>query len=117
MNGPIIGVADIGPGTAILEKGISPLMFRRIEVNPGEWFAVSDRVILVHEHESILGAVSKIGTTDNDRLAYMFTYTGKLNNQNKKDSVTVMMSPEDAFALAEQILDGIELLVDAKDGR
>lgn len=92
-------------------------MYRRIEVNPGEWFAVSDRVLLAHEYESVLALVSKIGTTDNDRIAYMFTWTGKLNNQDKKDSVTVMMSPEDAFHLAEQILDGVELLIDARDGQ
>ena len=92
-------------------------MYRRIEVNEGEWFAVSDRVILAHEFESVLSFVGKIGTTDNDRLAYMFTWTGKLNNQDKKDSVTVLMPPEDAFALAEQILNGIELLIDADDAQ
>lgn len=91
-------------------------MYRRVEINPGEWFAVSDRVILAKEFESVLGFVGKIGTTENDRLAYMFTWTGKLNNQEKNDSVTVMMPPEDAFALAEQIIHGIGILVDAQEG-
>jgi hypothetical protein len=87
---------------------------KRIEINPGEWFLVADKTILVREYESVLGAVSKIGTRDNDRIAYLFTFTGKVNNEAKINSVTVAMSPEDAFALASRILDGLQSLLDAQ---
>lgn len=92
-------------------------MFRRIEVNPGEWFAVSDKVILVRETESVLANTAKLGTSDNHQIAYMFTYSGKLNNQDAKADVTVMMSPEDAFAHASQILEGIDFLLKENGGR
>lgn len=88
---------------------------RRIEMNPGEFFAVSDRVILVAENESVLGRTGKLGApAEEDRLTYFFTFTGKLNNRDEHDSVTVAMSPEDAFEFASQILDGIQLLLDAQ---
>lgn len=87
---------------------------KRVEVNPGEMFAVSDKVILVREYESVLGMVGKLKTTDNDRVAYMFTFAGKLNNRNASADCTVMMSPEDAFELASDILNGLSLLTGAE---
>lgn len=88
---------------------------RRVEVNPGEWFLVAPRTILVNEYESVLGAVSKLGG-ENNRLAYFFTFSGKVNNEARMDAVTVAMSPEDAFELANMILNGIQLLVDQEKG-
>lgn len=85
---------------------------KRVEVNPGEWFAVSNRVILVDERESILGMLGKIGTVENDRVGYLFTFVGRRNNTGTHDTVTVALSPEDAFELASDILDGLRLLTD-----
>lgn len=87
---------------------------RRVEVNLGERFAVSDKVILVREYESILALASKLDTTKGDQIAYMFTFTGKLNNQERYADCTVLMSPEDAFQLAGNILDGLSLLTKAQ---
>lgn len=92
-------------------------MTRQIEMNPGEMFMVADRTLLVDEYESVLAMVSKIGTTDNDRVAYFFTFTGRVNNTTETEAVTVAMSPEDANDLLGDILNGLELLVAAqKDG-
>ena len=90
-------------------------MTRRVEVNPGELFAVSDRVILVDKYESVLGMMSKLGTVENDRLAYLLTFEGKLNNKPRTGSVTVAMSPADVNELIGDLLNGLELLVAARD--
>lgn len=87
-------------------------MSRRVEMNPGELFMVADRSILVEEYESVLGDVAKIGG-DQSRVAYLLTFTGRINNSDEVDSVTVILPPEDAFALAGNIIDGIGLLVEA----
>lgn len=87
-------------------------MNRRVEMNPGELFMVADRTILVREYESVLGDVTKIGATSSD-IAYFFTFTGRVNHTDDIESVTVAMSPEDAFALTGQILAGLELLISA----
>ena len=84
-------------------------MAERYELNPGELFLVADRMILVEEWESILGDVSKIGG-GNSRAAYLFTFTGKVNNRDEQDQVTVAMDPESAWSLVGQILNGLELL-------
>lgn len=89
---------------------------KRIEINPGEMFAVSDEVILVEEFESILGLIGKLGTVDNDRIAYMFTFKGKLNNRDEQGDVTIAFNPVDAFHLADAILKGIELLQSRQNG-
>lgn len=91
-------------------------MSRQVEMNPGEMFLVADRTILVDERESVLAAVSKIGTTDNDRIAYFFTFTGRVNNTDETDTVTVALSPEDANELVADILHGLELLIRAQTG-
>lgn len=83
---------------------------KKIAINENEMFALSDKVILVREHESVIGWVSALGKTESDDLAYMFTFTGKLNNKDRQADVTVLMSIEDAFNLATTILDGVELL-------
>lgn len=85
---------------------------RRVEMNPGELFMVADRTILVREYESVLGDVTKIGESTSE-VAYFFTFTGRLNHTDQVESVTVAMSPEDAFALSGNILTGLELLVEA----
>lgn len=87
-------------------------MTRRVEVNPGELFLVGDPTILVREWETIIGDVEKIGGPGPD-LAYLLTFTGRRNNSDEVVSFTAAISPEDAFALAGQILDGIELLLAA----
>lgn len=89
-------------------------MTRRVEVNTGEWFLVADPMILVREYESVLGFIGKIGTNDNDRIAYMFSFTGKLNNEARTKTVTVAMSPEDAFNLCTHILNGMDMLLEAQ---
>lgn len=87
-------------------------MSGRVEVNPGELFMVADRSILVQEYESVLGDVAKIGASES-RVAYLLTFTGRINNSDEPASVTVILPPEDAFALAGNIIDGIGLLVEA----
>jgi hypothetical protein len=86
-------------------------MTRKIEMANGEFFAVSDKVILVSKYESVLGMVSKLGTTDNDRVAYMLTFEGKLNNKDRTSSVTVALDPAAASDLVGDILNGLEMLV------
>lgn len=83
---------------------------KKIEINGVDTFAVSDKVILVREYETVIGWVSALGDTANNDLAYMFTFQGKLNNKDRSGDVTVLMSPEDAFQFATTILDGLELL-------
>ncbi len=87
-------------------------MPRRVELNPGEPFLVADRMILVDEWESILGDVSKIGSAES-RVAYLFTFTGKVNNRDERDQVTVALDVESAWSLVGQILHGLELLKEA----
>ena len=84
-------------------------MAERIEMNPGEMFMVADRTILVSEYESVLGQVSKIGV-DEDRIAYFFTFWGRVNKSDEVTEVTVAMSPHDSFELTNDILNGLELL-------
>lgn len=81
----------------------------RIEINPGEFFMVADGMVLVDEYESVLGDVSKLGSADG-RIAYLFTFSGKVNNRDERTTVTLAMPVQDAFKLAGQILDGLELL-------
>ena len=88
---------------------------RRVEVNPGEVFMIADRTILVDERESVLGDVAKIGAPEH-RLAYLFTFTGRVNNTDETDSVTVAMSPLDAHELMSDILTGLELLAEHQRG-
>lgn len=89
---------------------------KRVEINPGEMFAVSDQVVLVEEYETIIGRTSKLGSQEEDQIAYMFTFKGKLNNQDAEGDFTVAMSPVDAFHLADAILKGIELLQSRQNG-
>jgi len=90
-------------------------MSRKVEMNEGEYFAVSDKVILVSKYESVIGMLGKLGTDDNDRLAYMFTFEGKLNNKNRSDSVTVAMDIESASHLLDDILNGLEMLAGLRE--
>lgn len=89
-------------------------MAERIELNPGELFLIADRTILVDEYESILGDVSKIGNSDS-RVAYLFTFTGKVNNRDERDQVTVAMDLKAAWELVGDLLHGFELLKEAND--
>jgi hypothetical protein len=91
-------------------------MSRRIEFGPGEVFMVADRTILVDERESVLAELSKIGVSDDQQVGYLFTFTGRVNNTDEVSSVTVAMSPQDALALTEDILNGLELLSKAQRG-
>jgi hypothetical protein len=88
-------------------------MSRRIEMNPGEMFMVADPTILVAEYESVLGDVSKIGSNDS-RIAYFFTFTGKVNNKDEQATLTVAMDPMDAWRLTDDVLRGLELLAAAQ---
>lgn len=85
-------------------------MPRKVEMNPGEMFMVGDNVLLVRSYESVLGAVGKIGNNDNDRIAYFFTFTGKINNKERSGTYTVALSPVDALAFVNDVLHGLELL-------
>lgn len=89
---------------------------RRIEVNPGEWFMVGNRVVLTESYESVLGMLSKIGTIENDRLAYLITFKGRINNTDRETTVTVAMSPEDVNVMIGDLLNGLELLVSWQEG-
>lgn len=84
-------------------------MPRRIEMNPGEMFLVGDNVLLVREYESVLGDVSKFDG-GNRRIAYFFSFTGKLNNKDRSATYTVAVSPEDALEFVNMVLNGLEML-------
>lgn len=82
---------------------------RRIEVNPGEMFAVSNKVILMREFESLFGMSGKFGRKDN-KLTYALTFRGKLNNQAKQADVTVLISPEDMVNMTTTMMGQVEWL-------
>lgn len=79
-------------------------MSDRVEVNPDEMFLVADRVILVEEYESVLGAMSKIGVTKNPEPGYLFTFKGRLNRTEEYGEVTVAMPLAEAYELACSIV-------------
>ena len=82
---------------------------RRIEVNPGEIFAVSNKVILMEEYESVFVMGGKVGSKL-DKLTYALTLTGKLNNQPKKADVTVLISPEDMINMTTTMMGQVDWL-------
>lgn len=84
----------------------------RVELNPGEMFFIADPTILVDEYESIIADVSKIGAPSQGPT-YLLTFAGKLNNKDKRSTVTVALPVESAFELTQAILDGLELLMKA----
>lgn len=88
-------------------------MTQRIEINPGEWFLINPRSIHVTEYESVFAMTSKIGTTENDQLAYLITFTGRVNNSKREETHTMIMSPQDAMRLLDTLLDQFEWLKDA----
>lgn len=83
---------------------------RRIEVNPGELFLVDPRAIHVDKYEAVFAATSKIGTDKNDQLAYMMTFTGRINNTDETTTYTVIMSPQDGWKLIGMALDQFDWL-------
>lgn len=85
---------------------------RRLEVNEGEMFGVSDKIILGKETESVIALGSKVGVSQ-DQIFYMFTYSGKLVNKDRSADFTVLMSLEDAFNHANQIIEGIVAVMEA----
>lgn len=89
-------------------------MSRRVELEPGQMFMVADRTILVTSRESVLAAGSKLGTSDSDQIAYFFTFTGRVNNTDDTESVTVALSPQDANELVGDILAGLDVLLAAQ---
>lgn len=86
---------------------------RRVEINPGEWFMVAENTILAATYESILGDVAKIGGPS--RPAYLFTFSGKVNNKDEQGSFTVALDPRDAWTLVGDILNGLDLLKKANE--
>lgn len=89
-------------------------MGKRIEMNPGELFMVADRMILVDEYESVLGDMFKIGSPEHQG-AYIFTFSGKVNNRDDRDQVTVAMDLQSAWELVGHMLNGFELLKEVKE--
>jgi len=87
---------------------------RRIEINPGEYFLVADRTILVNEHESVLGDAVKIGRPESEPT-YFFTFKGRINNSTERDAVTVALPLISAWELVQNILDGLELFKEANE--
>lgn len=87
---------------------------KRIEINPGEWFSVANRTIIVENYESVLGDVIQLGT-DYREAVYMFTFTGRVNHTKETDSVTVALPIKDAFNLMGDILHGLELFKKANE--
>lgn len=79
-------------------------------LDEGELFTIADPTILVSTYESVLAKVARIGDPAGARPAYLFTFTGKVNNRDEDMTVTVAMSPEDAFQLTTDVLNGLELL-------
>lgn len=77
-------------------------------MNPGEMLFVADKVILVEEYESVLGAMSKIGVTKDPEPGYLFTFTGRLNRTEERGSVTVAMPLREAFELASNVVKWVE---------
>lgn len=91
---------------------------RRMELNPGEMFLVADRTILIDKYESILADLFKIGAAEHE-VGYLFTFTGRINGTNgeQEDSVTVAMSPQDAWNFVGDVLNGLELLTKKRQDR
>ena len=87
---------------------------KRIEINSGEIIGIADRTILVDEHESVLGDVFKIGSPQHD-MAYLITFSGRVNNTQERESVTVALTVPQAHELMGHILDGLEMLVALND--
>jgi hypothetical protein len=87
---------------------------RRVEVNPGEWFA--DNTILADEYESVLGDVFKIGSPEH-RPEYLFTFRGKVNNKDEQGSFTVALTLEAAWRLVGDVLTGLDLFKKANERR
>ena len=82
---------------------------RSIEVNPGEIFAVSDKVILMEEYEAVFRMAGMVGAK-HDRLTYALTLSGRLNKQTKKADVTVLISPEDMVNMVTMMVGQVEWL-------
>lgn len=91
---------------------------RDVPLAEGQAFHVSDRVLLVHDRETILGTCRAFGVTDGgDQIAYLMTFSGKVNRKDRTGSVTLAMSPTDALELAGELLRGLELLVATEGDR
>lgn len=90
-------------------------MTRKLEINPGEHFTVSDKVIITSEYETVIGMLSNLSKDESlkGRVGYMMTFTGKLVNKPRTMSVTVAMPPEEAFEFAANILGHLEQLLSA----
>lgn len=81
----------------------------RIELSPGDYFLVADRTILVDKYTSVLAVASKIGGSKGE-IAYLFTFEGKLNNKDERDTVTIAIPIEHILEMTDGMLCGLENL-------
>jgi len=89
-------------------------MTRQIEIHPGQMFAASDKMILVRKYESFIGMSGILGA-ELDQACVMRTYQGKLNKKNRSGDVTLLMSVEDAFREACEVIEMVEKIL-ARNG-
>lgn len=95
-------------------------MAERIEVNPGEFFMVDPESLHVKEYETVFALTGKIGSDRDPQLAYMMSFTGRINNTDRERVYTIMMSPQDAFNMLGTMLEQFEWLeeqIQKSDGR
>ena len=85
-------------------------MTERIEVNPGEYFLVDPESLHVKEYETVFAKTSRIGSDRDAELAYMMSFTGRINNTDRERTYTVIMSPQDAWAMVDVMLGQFEWL-------
>lgn len=82
----------------------------RIEVNQDEWLMIDPEAMHVKEYETVFASTERIGSDQEPQLAYMMSFTGRINNTDRERTYTVMMSPQDAFAMLDTMLDQFEWL-------
>lgn len=88
---------------------------KRMEVNEGEHFAVSDKVIVCDEYESAISLFSKISKHEKHQVVFAFTFSGKLSGKERTGDATIIMPPGYAFEFAQSILEHLEKLVIANN--
>lgn len=84
-------------------------MTERIEVNPGEYFFINPNSMLATEYEAVFADMIKIGY-DRHELGYMVSFTGRINNTGEHTTYTIVMSPQDGWALLGLMLEQYEWL-------
>lgn len=78
-----------------------------IPMPDGEIFIVSDRLMLVHEIETIATAGFLLGR-EGKELAIHLTARGRINHSTEQSDITLAFSPEGTVGLIEALLHSLE---------